>query len=288
MSDGYVKKLLDPAKRGAVIRTLPIRTGDLRKDLLEDKQVAIPMGGQFDYLHVAKANRIAYFDIRPENWPSDHLQLFVEDVQVSTQFRSGRNAKTLRPLFYLPYQRNNIARMKLSEPGTYNGPPVRFFTTAMIDGCSVYIEGPGATPKVSHANAQAVQPTRTTDSWAAKQIKIQAKITHMDTGYGHLRKAAAAVVERPHYIADDPVELLQVKTAFANAHGVPVNRVTDYQPFGAVLGFKDGNSWSFWLQKNGVFNYRRRTTDPRDTAKYWVIEAREVWPNGGGHFRLIP
>ena len=156
MSDGYVKKLLDPAKRGAVIRTLPIRTGDLRKDLLEDKQVAIPMGGQFDYLHVAKANRIAYFDIRPENWPSDHLQLFVEDVQVSTQFRSGRNAKTLRPLFYLPYQRNNIARMKLSEPGTYNGPPVRFFTTAMIDGCSVYIEGPGATPKVSHANAQAV------------------------------------------------------------------------------------------------------------------------------------
>lgn len=75
--------------------------------------------------------------------------------------------------------------MKLAEPGTYNGPAVRFFTTAMIDGCSVYIEGPGDAPKVIHANA----------------------------------------------------------------HGVPVNRVTDYQPFGAVLGFKDGNNWSFWLQK---------------------------------------
>ena len=43
-----------------------------------------------------------------------------------------------------------------------------------------------------------------------------------------------------------------------------------------------------WLQKNGSFEYRKRTTDPRDSVKYWVIEAREVWPNGGGQFRLIP
>lgn len=288
MSDGYVKKLLDPTKRRAVLRTLPIMTGDLRKNVLQAKQVALPLGGNFDYLHVARPDRIAYFDIRPEDWPSDHLKLFVEDTLVSTQFQSGRNAKTLRPLFYLPYQRNNTARMKLAEPGTYNGPAVRFFTTAMIDGCSVYIEGPGDAPKVTHANAQSVQPTSVHDNWVTKQNKIQAKINHMDTNYAHLHKAGAAVVERPNYIADDPAELLQVKTAFANAHGVPVNRVTDYQPFGAVLGFKDGNNWSFWLQKNGTFNYRKRTTDPRLTVKYWVIEAREVWPNGGGHFRLIP
>ena len=51
------------------------------------------------------------------------------------------------------------------------------------------------------------------------------------------------MVERPNYIADDPVQLVQVKTAFANAHGVPVNRVTSYQPFGAVLGFK----FQMWL-----------------------------------------
>lgn len=288
MSDGYVKKLLDPAKRRAVLRALPILTGDLRKNVLQAKQVATALGGNFDYLHVAKADRISYFDIRPEDWPSDHLKLFIEDNLVSTQFQSGRNAKTLRPLFYLPYQRNNTARMKLEEPATYNGPGVRFFTTAMIDGCSVYIEGPGDTPKVTHANAQAVQPTALTDNWVTKQNKIQAKILHMDAHYAHLRKAAAAVVERPDYIADDPAELLRVKTAFANAHGVPVNRVTSYQPFGAVLGFRDGNSWSFWLQKNGTFNYRKRTTDPHDSVKYWVIEAREVWPNGGGHFRLIP
>lgn len=288
MSDGYVKKLLDPAKRRAVLRTLPILTGDLRKNVLQAKQVALPLGGNFDYLHVAKADRISYFDIRPEDWPSDHLKLFIEDTLVSTQFRSGRNAKTLRPLFYLPYQRNNIARMKLAEPGTYNGPAVRFFATAMIDGCSVYIEGPAATPKVSHANAQAVQPTTVQDAWVVKQVKIQAKITAMDTRYAHLHKAAAAVVERPDYIADDPAEVVRVKQAFANAHGVPLIRVTGYQPFGTVLGFKDGTDWSFWLQKNGTFNYRKRTTDPRDTVKYWVIEAREVWPNGGGQFRLIP
>lgn len=288
MSEGYVKKLLDPTKRRAVLRTMPINTDDLRKNVLQNKQIVSPLGGNFDYLHVDKADRISYFDLRPEDWPSAHLKLFIEDNITSTQFFSGRNAKTLRPLFYLPYQRNNIARMKLSEPGTYAGPAVRFFTTAMIDGCSVYIEGPRDTPKVSHANAQNVQPTATTDTWVAKQIKIQAKITAMDTRYGHLHKAGAAVIERPDYIVDDPVELVRVKQAFAAAHGVPANRVTSYQPFGAVLGFKDGTDWSFWLQKNGNFNYRRRTTDPHDTVKYWVIDAREVWPNGGGHFRLIP
>ena len=37
MSDGYVRKLLDPAKRRAVLRTLPIMTGDLRKNVLQAK-----------------------------------------------------------------------------------------------------------------------------------------------------------------------------------------------------------------------------------------------------------
>lgn len=286
MSDGYVKKLLDPAKRQAVLQATPIATGDLRKTVLQAKQTA----GLFDYMHVPKAARISYFDLRPEAQPSEHLKLHIEDVSTSAQFTSWGKAKALRPLFYLPYLQNNTARMKLEQPATYAGDEVRFFTTAMIDGCSVYIEGPAATPKVTHINAQAIQPTRSTDSWAAKQVKIAAKIAAMDTRHAHVRKLAATVVERPDYIADDPAQLVQLKQRFATSRGIPVDQVMTYQPFGTVLGFKDGTDWSFWLQKNGSFEWKRNPahTQRQWQVTYWVIEAREIWPNGAGAFRLIP
>lgn len=287
MSEGYVKKLLNSRDRLAVLQNMPIKTGDLRRDVLADKQSA---DTALDYKHVPKAARISYFDFRVEALPSPFLKLVIENQVTSTQFTSGRNFKTLRPLFYLPFLLNNTTRMKLSEPDDYDGAAVRFFTTAMIDGCSVYIEGPPETPKVTHANAQSVQPTRTTDTWQQKQVKIAAKIQAMDARQVHIQKRPTTVVERNNYIDDDPLLVQQLKARFALTKGVPATHVMEYQPFGSVLGFKDGTTWSFWLQKCGRFEWKQQPTDTLRQYKItnWVIETREIWPNGGGVFRLIP
>lgn len=287
MSGGYVKRLLNSRTRLEVLQAMPIKTGDLRRGVLADKRSA---DAALDYKHVPKASRISYFDLRVEALPSPFLQLFTENQVTSTQFTSGRNFKTLRPLFYLPFLLNNTTRMKLSEPDDYEGPPVRFFTTAMIDGCSVYIEGPPETPKVTHSNAKAVQPTRTTDTWLQKQAKIAAKTQAMDARQTHIQKRVTTVVERNNYIDDDPLLVQQLKARFALTKGVPASHVIEYQPFGSVLGFKDDTTWSFWLQKCGRFEWKQRATDTLRQYKItnWVIETREVWPDGGGVFRLIP
>lgn len=287
MAGGYVRKLLDPAKRMGVLRSMPIVTGDHRKNLLQAKVATNNVGANLNYLHVPDADRICYFDLRPDNNPSAFLNLHLEDVQTSATLVSGRHAKELRPCYYLPYRRNNTARMKLSPPQNYNGVEPRFFATATIDGCSVYIEGPAATPKVTHANAQAVSSTTATDTWPVKQVKIQTKITHMDTHYAFVKKGATTVVERPDYIVDDPAQVTVVKQQFAASKGIPVNLVDSYQPFGAVVGFRDGTDWKFYMQKCGMFDFRRTATGAAQ-SQYMVLDAREVWPNGGGTFRLLP
>jgi hypothetical protein len=288
MAGGYVSKILSARQRLGVLRTMPILTGDHRKDTLQGKQ-KLDLGGNLllDYLHVDSADRICYFDLRPETMTYPYLHLHLENAQTSTVHTSWGKAKQLRPCFYLPYRKNNASRMKLSEPAGYGGDEVRFFATATIDGCSVYVEGPNATPKVTHLNAQRVATTTTTDTWLQKQVKIQQKITHMDTQYGHIRKTGATVVERPDYIADDPAEVVRVKQAFALAKGIPVAQVVSYQPFGAVIGVKDGTDWTFYMQKNGTFEFRRTPTGGLLSA-YFVLETREFWPNGGGAFRTIP
>lgn len=286
MADGYVRKLLNARDRLAVLQTMPIKTGDERRSVLADKRSD---DGQLAYKHVPKAARISYFDFRVEALPSPYLKLFIENQATSTQFMSGRNFKTLRPLFYLPFLPDNTTRMKLAEPDDYDGPPVRFFTTAMIDGCSVYIEGPADTPKVTHSNARSVQPTQSTDTWLQKQAKIQAKIEAMNARQMHISKLTTTVIERPDYIDDDPLLVRLLKGNFARTKGVPPSHVMEYQPFGAVLGFKDDTTWSFWLQKCGRFEWKQRAEDTLRQYKItnWVIETRKIWPDGGGVFRLM-
>lgn len=291
MAEGYVRKLLNSGTRMGILRTMPICTGDERKALLQNKAKDDPITGNrlLDYFHVDKADRICYFDLRRAAFPwfeASYLNLCLEDTLVSAQYKSDDEWKTLRPCFYLPYVLNSTTRMKLSEPTTYNGPPVRFFATAAIDGCSVYIEGPAATPKVTHANAQNVRPTTATDTWKKKRSKIRTKIQTMDTRYEHLQKQNATVVERTDYIIDKPSRQTRAQADFARRIGIPATQVTSYQPFGTVVGFKDGNSWKFYMQKCAQFDYTR-TPGGANKAQYVVLSACEIWPNGGGVFRTL-
>lgn len=305
MSEGNVKKILDPAEMLNLLQHKPLMTRDLgkvanplaanrhTKDLLsaKAKNYAGAMGpAVLNYEHVAAADRVSYFDLLVEATPSPHLVLHLEEAQTSTQLMRGvisKSGKTLRPLFYLPYRQKGTTRMKLEPPPGYAGDEVKFFTTATIDGCSVYIEGPAAAPKVSHLNASHVAPIPAGgETEANKLLRIQQKSADMDARHHVIQKSQARVVERKDYIADTAVGQAQMRQLFANSKHLPAALVTDYQPFGAVVGLKSGANWTFYLQKCGRFSYRTQAGGPLLGA-LMVLEARECWPGGGGVFRTV-
>jgi hypothetical protein len=292
MSGGLVKKLMDPGQTLAALLEAPLSTGDFLKDRLAPKERRdIANNLLLAYEHVPPADRICFFDIGVTPGTHGELhQLHIEPQARSSTLQTGmvfKTAKMLKPIFYLPYRKNGTTRIKLAQPPGWGGGEVKFFATATIDGCSVYIEGPATAPKVTHANANAVQPTLATDTFLQKTVKINAKIAAMDTRLGHVKKGPAAVVERPDYMVEDPVLVQAAKLQFANWKNIPVAQVTAYSPFGAVVGVKNGTTWTFYMQKNGAFDHMPVGGAVADRS-YMVLDAIEVYPNGGGMVRLLP
>lgn len=301
MAGGYVARILNPQKIHGVLTQTPLFCGDHGSALLSKKTVldglgtevfdATAGGGAQDYLHLAKGSRISWFDLRPEAQNSGKvwLKMHIEQQQQSASLVSKKNPKNLRPIFYLPYQQNRTTRMKLGADPGYTGPDVTFFATATVNGCSVYVEGSPAAPKVSHSNASAHSGTNAGgDSWAVKLARAQAKSQFMDQRYGHLRKGPTTVVERANYVAGSTPEIDQAAAAFARTMRVPLTAVykDTYNPIGAVVGLKhaDGN-WKFWVQSNVDFGFRPREGGYKNGSV--VFRVQELWPNGGGHYRQI-
>jgi hypothetical protein len=289
LSEGYVKRLLNPADTLNVLQEMPIRTNDFFKNRLTAKS-RTAHGATENFEHVAPGDRISYFDLRVDAMPSRHLNLHVETVQTSATYKTGsifKKWKNLRPCYYLPYRRNGTTRMKLSPPAGYAGDDILFFATATVDGCSVYVEGPQGTPKVTHANAQKIAPAPTVaETDPAKQLRIQTKIADMDRRMNIIKKGVTTVVERPDYIADYAPGQTAMKQQFATRMGIPLNQVVSYQPFGAVVGVCSGGNWTFYLQKNGQFDYKPTPTSA-DKSAYMVLSVSEFWPTNTGGFRTF-
>lgn len=301
MAAGYVAKILNPAKILPLLRQYPVYCGDHATDRLTTKTVldpgnnpvqdVKPDGTAQDYLHLPKASRISWFDLRPETQQNGKpwLKLHLEFQETSAVHTSHGKAKRLRPAFYLPYKLNSMTRMKLSPPPAWAGSDVVFFATATINGCSVYIEGPADTPKVAHANASNFQSvTSSTLTWAQKQAKIQQKSAFMDQRFAPLKKTATATLaERRNYMAVSGGDIDAARTRYAGIMGVPVDSVypDTYNPIGAVVGLKSNGAWRFLLQKSVSFGYRPRRGGY--ASGFVVLEARELWPGGAGHFRTV-
>jgi hypothetical protein len=271
-----------------VLREIPLRTNDLAKDRLSGK--ARGEGEErIEYEHVAAASRISHFDLRLDAIPSLHLNLVLQD-----KAKTGLLAKSLRPCYYLPYRRQGMTRMKLSPPEGYDEAPVQFFATATIDGCSVYVEGPAGSPKVTHGNASRVSPPPALgrgerESDESKAVRIQKKIDHMDVRISRIkaRQPGNVVVERPNYIEDYAPGQAAVMQQFAMIKGILLDQVVEYQPFGAVIGVCTDEGWKFFLQKNGRLEYFPNAAATRPSAAFMVLSANEFWPANTGGFRIF-
>jgi hypothetical protein len=300
MAGGNVSKMLSADKIMALLQAKPVYCGDfqageLSKKLVQDVHQAevfdqTAAGAAQNFLHLAKDRRVSYFDLRPETQPSgrEWLKMHIELAPISATLVSGKEAKQLQPIFYLPYKQNGMTRMKLRTPPGYNGEEVRFFATATINGCSVYIEGDPANPKVTHANASAYATFAGSATWAEKSQKIGQKSTFMDQRFAPLRSQVATVVDRPMYMASAGNHIDVARQTFATRMGVPLDNVyaDTYNPIGAVVGLKgDNGNWTFYLQKSVSFGFRNRKGTYLDG--YIVLQANEIWPHGAGLVRML-
>ena len=287
MSEGYVKRLLKPSDTLNVLREMPIWSGDLLRGRLKAAHRTGAGGVAQAYHHVEANDRVSYFDLRVESNPNRFLKLVIENQQVSTQFQSGKSAKKLRPCFYLPFKMKGTTRMKLAPPAGYTGDEIKFFGTATIDGCSVYVEGPQTSPKVSHNNASDVAPyPNRPETDAEKQQRVTAKIQAMDARMAVIKKGPSTVVERPNYMEDYAPGRSAAMLQFANSRNIPIGQVISYEPFGAIIGISSGGNWTFYVQKSGTFTYKMTPTG-KDMSAYFVLSANEFWPTNTGGFRIF-
>ena len=302
MSEGYVAKILDPAKILNLLQHVPLATGDLgktthpmatsryTKDLLSRKSKNHAGGRRPSATSTWRLGpgQLLRYACRSHAVAASGLHL--EETRVSSSLMRGfisKSGKKLRPIFYLPYRQKGTTRMKLAEPPGYAGEEVKFFTTATIDGCSVYIEGSPATPKVSHLNASHVAPIpRGGETEANKLLRVQQKSANMDARISIIKKGAATVVgtqglHRRHGSRPDADEAtLRQSEARASRKRVGLSAV------------RCGGRSEEWRQLDLLSAEMRNLLLPPKPQgplldAMMVIEARECWPGGAGVFRMI-
>ena len=116
-----------------------------------------------------------------------------------------------------------------------------------------------------------------------KEEKIGKKIRYLDRRFEYVRRRAPKSwsglttwpKSRATHCAEAQVRYVQ---------GIPFENVRSHDPFGSVVGFKDSGTWKFYLQKRKLLS---QTVGHGTDNTLMVIEAREVWLNGGGFFRTV-
>jgi len=217
------------------------------------------------------------------------------------------------PIFYLPYQDDYNYRTTLVD---HQGLNASFFLTALIDGCSIYVEGTQAQPTVYHLNARStVAPNLAPPTTPALQRAADwnAKYTLMDTRF---RKDALKLTPGangyriPKRVKQMDANLLlpgklenhnyMIGPAQAAAFeatlgalqaagraptflkGQPVDEMQLLAPQGTAFGAKAGGTWRFYVQRRAMVEYFHVPMGlPRvSLGRQWIVrDVIEFWPN---------
>jgi hypothetical protein len=205
------------------------------------------------------------------------------------------------PAFFLPWDtRGGAVEMTIPrKPRDANDETYpRLFLTAAINGCSVFVTGTQASPRIYHCGIGTG-----TDDAVNKWHNLVKDITG-------LTDAQLAEVNKTHYVKDGQKD---IKGFASTSHAVSFEKVlvkhyegTEIQiqetfPWGAVFGLcDDAGLWRFYLQENITITYRRqlaaeackwyqRKPKPRfeDRQVARPISVRKFFPDGGGLVKLV-
>lgn len=180
------------------------------------------------------------------------------------------------PCYWLPYVDDQITRTKLPDGGT--GRP-RFFFTAQLNGCSVFIETTAGRTHVYHANAKKAGTYHGTekghfyDPTFAQVRDIKAEV--MRDGFGQMRKGTGQHVETnagdyfksPLFTPTKPFDKSMRRVVYQNANvgrtllkkGVYVRNIEFNTAFAVVFGVWKSGGWQFYQQSVVELNYQHRS-----------------------------
>lgn len=156
------------------------------------------------------------------------------------------------PIHWLPWYSQRIIQHTIAPvPSNLVEPPEedfpRFFFTAGINGCSVFVTGPSTNPTISHAGITGKLGRAAGQFW-----RDQMAATGASLGLHKIKSE----VNRDDYMFTDPKDSV-LATRFMKwkrDSTEPRFDLTVQSSFGCVFGIMYGRHWSFYLQESITIN----------------------------------
>jgi hypothetical protein len=163
----------------------------------------------------------------------------------------------------------------------------KFFLTAAINGCSVFVTGADTEPTVYHCGKSGDVPDAI-NMWRETVTKLAGKAAD---GMGEANKS--------HYVKDGVTKdannynttarAMEFTKALNEAYEQRKVRIQEVRPWGAVFGTcNDFGRWTFYLQENATIRYDivdkkmlglRKKVKPFSVSR--PMKVRQIFPGGG-------
>lgn len=193
--------------------------------------------------------------------------------------------------YFLPWYDQKIISLTIPTMPTYGGGP-RYFFTAAINGCSVFIKGTAQNPTIFHAGGKTVKPGKDPKDGAKFWREMMKTRTETKTG------KLMGEVNKTMYVTDRKDKLLGTANSRLFEQWLKQNpngfRIEDVSPHGCVFGRRESGLWTFFLQENVTITYTsflRQIDGSFNEKRHSVnrpMQVTEVFPNGQKNVKVTP
>ncbi len=195
---------------------------------------------RIDY-QIVKKNKVVFADVQdvPRDKPG-----------AKTFKISGKQSGGLVPIYYLPWSSGKLIEIRLedvkADMDNIDEFP-RLFFTAALSGCSVYVDGDPARPRIVHAGINGALKDDAANFWRRMLSGVGTKTGR--TLDDHLQE-----VNKSQYM--NTVWGMAFKN-FLQADHKNVLTIQDVKEWASVFGIRFGRLWSFYLQRNATVSTLR-------------------------------
>jgi len=299
MSGGKNQKFMqDPL---AFMRRYSVCVGDDIGGDIGDKAVSMPNAvdrGGYVFSTMDTAKRVAWLNFdKPKGTginmtfgPKSEGSVIVDGTYAA---RPGKVKS-----YFLPWTAGggiiNLTIPAMGTPG-YADDDVKYFFTATITGCSVFIKGTAQSPTIYHAGGQTGQA----DPREAARFWTDLMTTHSGGG-GIAAQVNKTDYVNQHGLGTNASPATQHSQAFKAWLDAPGNISSSLEvdmvfPWGCVMGVRDDTTgdWSFYLQENVTVYYykfskahwysKEKTVKSAMTARNRPMMLRPFFPGGLQH-----
>jgi hypothetical protein len=248
--------------------------------------------------HIHKNNRVVYGKLKmvtPQEMPAKFSIPITYEVDIIDDPEYAEMAG-YHPMYYSHWKPNSSVKITLKDRRkNKTGSEPNFFMTAVVNGCSIYIEGSRKHPTVYHMNAMG---TTNKNKGTTYQRGLQ-DMRMNKWFYDHKRpKDKGPVVPARHIsgldyrtgealqdkFKEDISKKIEVKNSFKEKRWISTQDDTR----GTVFGILDGEEWSFYIQLwyFGTASYqtkkffKKKARPQQITTFSYPLQVHEIWPGG--------